>query len=72
MKKSKWKNVFLVCFCVALVLSNVILLSLVLTGKEGADDIFLNNAHSVVELKAESQEIGESLVLLNSFQKKEN
>jgi S1-C subfamily serine protease len=60
MKKSKWKNVFLVCFCVALVLSNVILLSLVLTGKKGADDIFLNNAHSVVELKAESQEIGES------------
>ena len=60
MKANKWKKVFLVCCSVALVLSNVILLSLVLTGKPAADDIFLNNAHSVVELKAESAEVGES------------
>ena len=60
MKANKLKKVFLVCCCVALVLSNVLLLSLVLTGKPAADDIFLNNAHSVVELKAESAEVGES------------
>ena len=60
MRKHKGLKGFLVCCFVALTFSNVVLLSLVLDRKPSADDIFFNNAYSVVELKAESQDIGES------------